>query len=140
MLDQNAKRKFSELKEKWIHLHIEHVCLIDTIAGADEETHEGVMFPYGQSELQCGERVHSATLDEKSQASIFSIYHIRYSNPSGNDPGVVMGNSPKQPAIFVSIVCEVLAGKRDQLGIIHYTRWYMLSHKGEVAQGPSCSF
>lgn len=87
-------------------------CLIDPIKGADEENHQRVMSPYGYSKLRCEEIVHSATLDGKLKAVI-----LRYSNPSGNDPSGLIGDSPKQPENLIPIVCEVLTGKRDHLCI-----------------------
>ncbi|KAH9812575.1 hypothetical protein DFH28DRAFT_899109 [Melampsora americana] len=91
---------------------IESDCLVDSIKGASEESHQRIMSPYGYSKLRCEEIVHSATLDGQLKAVI-----LRYSNPSGNDPSGLIGDSPKQPENLIPIVCEVLKGKRDHLCI-----------------------
>ncbi|MBW0543865.1 hypothetical protein O181_083580 [Austropuccinia psidii MF-1] len=66
--------------------------------------------PYGKTKLMCEEWIHGLCNSKGFQAII-----LRYTNPSGNHPSGIIGDSPNQPENLMPIAAQVLQGIRDQI-------------------------
>ncbi|CAH7683391.1 hypothetical protein BY996DRAFT_4600897 [Phakopsora pachyrhizi] len=82
--------------------------------------------PYGQTKLMCEDLIHKLcckTRDEKSRygpystSPAFRAVILRYTNPSGNHPSGLIGDSPIEAENLMPIAAQVLQGKRKFMSI-----------------------
>lgn len=90
----------------------EEACTV-TSAGASAAAHRRLTSPYGATKLRCEELVQAACASSSGLKAVI----LRYSNPSGNDPSGMIGDSPREAENLMPIVCQVLQGLRDHVCI-----------------------
>ncbi|MBW0464488.1 hypothetical protein O181_004203 [Austropuccinia psidii MF-1] len=72
--------------------------------------------PYGQTKLKCEELIHEISQSNIKSFNLRSII-LRYTNPSGNDPSGLIGDSPVQAENLMPIASQVLQGRREYISI-----------------------
>lgn len=75
---------------------------------------------YGKTKLMCEELIHklcySQEQSHKAEDS-FQAVILRYTNPSGNEPSGLIGDSPTHPENLMPIAAQVLQGTREKVSI-----------------------
>lgn len=75
---------------------------------------------YGKTKLMCEELIHKLCYSHgrsNQPQENFRAVILRYTNPSGNDPSGMIGDSPTHPENLMPIAAQVLQGTRDKISI-----------------------
>ncbi|KAI8446261.1 hypothetical protein BY996DRAFT_6434240 [Phakopsora pachyrhizi] len=104
----------------------ESECLVSAQQTETEsvENYQRITNPYGQTKLMCEELIHklcSRSVEQshrsglKSKATSFRAAILRYTNPSGNHPSGMIGDSPFDAENLMPIAAQVLQGRREKM-------------------------
>ncbi|CAH7670459.1 hypothetical protein PPACK8108_LOCUS5175, partial [Phakopsora pachyrhizi] len=92
----------------------ESECLVSAQQTETEsvENYQRITNPYGQTKLMCEELIHKLC---SRSVEHFRAAILRYTNPSGNHPSGMIGDSPFDAENLMPIAAQVLQGRREKM-------------------------